>query len=190
MSRKLTLLAVFAVFFIPLLVAVALHSEWLDWRIPATRQHGELIEPVQPLGSFSAVTADGQTISEAVIADRWQLAYVAPRQCTEQCLERLYWLRQVRRAQDRHRPEIGLMLVTGDELDAAAPARIVGLADDFVMLTGTAGAEMAGRFPDPDRGSFYIVDPNGNIIERFDGDADPNGIRRDLRRLLTWTRQK
>ena len=51
MKSKMTLIALFAMFFTPMLVAVLLHSEWVDWRAAPEKAHGELVSPVVPLAN-------------------------------------------------------------------------------------------------------------------------------------------
>jgi cytochrome oxidase Cu insertion factor (SCO1/SenC/PrrC family) len=35
---------------------------------------------------------------------------------------------------------------------------------------------------------IYLIDPLGNIMMYYAADADPNHIRQDLKRLLTWSK--
>lgn len=186
--KKTTLIAVLIVFFAPVLLAVLLNSQWLDWRPGETRNHGELIEPPPRFGAFELETAAGHTLTRADLAGQWQLLHYRSGACEEDCLDALYWLRQVRKAQDRHQPELGLMVVTPSRVDAATLAAIDELAGDFRVVHAEAGRELAQTLPD--RGSeaiSYIVDPDGHIILRYPPEADFNGMRRDLKRLLTWT---
>lgn len=189
MSRKLTIIALFAVFFLPVLASVLLHSEWVDWRPESTRNHGTLVDPPQSLaGLLPAAEAGGGEIELADLADDWQLLHASP-DCGEACFERLYWLRQVRRAQDRHQPEIGLVLVSGRALEAGTLETARQLAPGVRVIAGADGARLLEAFPGPGGERSYIVDPRGNIIMAYDAGADPNGIRKDLRRLLTWTQR-
>lgn len=189
MYRKLVIVLIFMVFATPVALSILLHSQWLDWRAPASVNHGELIDPVTPLGVFRLPDSSGQMLDEGALGGHWQLVLVDTRGCGAECLERLYWLRQVRRAQDRHQPDIGLVMITPQALEAAVTDQIAELATDIRVFDGDSGSQLAARFPRPDPAASYIMDPAGNIIIRFDAGADPNGIRRDLRRLLTWTQR-
>lgn len=189
-KNQVAIVAVFLVFGLPVLLATLLHSTWFDWRPDGTRNHGELITPVIALPDFSGSGPDGETLEREQLLDRWQLVHVRDGQCNEACLEHLYWLRQVRAAQDRHQPDIGLLLITTAELDAETLDQIHLLAADFQVLHGAEGQYMSSYFPQPsDAQASYILDPMANIILAYEDGADPNGIRRDLRRLLTWTRR-
>lgn len=179
--NKQAIILVFLFFLTPVIIAVLLHSEWFSWQPGGTRNHGELIQPVIPLPEFD---------QRSDLLERWQLVHLRQTECDETCLEDLYWLRQVRLAQDRHQPDVGLMLITTAPLDEPTRGRIRELAEDFRIIEGGTAADLLEAFPiDESGGGSYILDPMANIILRYPADADPNGIRRDLRRLLTWTQR-
>lgn len=189
MNNKLALIAVFLVFLLPVIAATLMHSEWLDWQPGGMRNHGELLQPVLPLRDFQ-VASNGEVIARDALLERWMLVYYQTPACTEACLENLYWLRQVRRAQDRHQPDVGLVFAGRTAVSAETAADIALLAEDFLILAGPEAAGFWTQLPvDGVNAAFFIIDPVGNIILRYPDDADHNGIRRDLRRLLTWTRR-
>ena len=186
--NKITVFAVMAVFFTPVIIAILLNSQWLDWRPGETRNYGELLEPAVRLPEFELTTASGETVTREALAGQWQLLHYRASGCGEACMEALYWMRQARLAQDRHQPEVALMLVTPGELEQDVVAEIHELADDYRVFTGQAGAALAPALPDAGLAAIsYIVDPDGHIILRYPQGADFNDMRRDLSRLLTWT---
>ncbi|NBB91588.1 MAG: hypothetical protein GVY32_00280 [Gammaproteobacteria bacterium] len=186
--NKTTVLAVLAAFLAPVIIAVLLNSEWFDWRPDSTRNHGELLEPAVRLPEFELTTASGEAVTRETLDGQWQLLHYRASGCDEACMDAIYWMRQVRRAQDRHQPEVALMFVTPGELEQDVLDEIHGLADDYRVLTGDAGSELSTAFPDAGLEAIsYIIDPMGHIILRYPPEADFNGMRRDLSRLLTWT---
>ena len=38
------------------------------------------------------------------------------------------------------------------------------------------------------KGSTYLIDPLGNIMMYYEAGADPNYLKQDLKRLLTWSK--
>ncbi len=192
MNQRLALIAVVLVFLLPVMTATLMHSEWIDWQPVRMRNHGELLQPVVALEAFEAL-AQGepvQPVTRQALLERWMLVYYHPDHCTEICLENLYWLRQVRRAQDRHQSDVGLVLTGREVASADTIASVQALAADILILTGPDGHDFWRQLPvDSVNAAFLILDPAGNIIMRYPNDADHNGIRRDLRRLLTWTRR-
>ena len=186
--KKVTVALLLALFFAPVAIAILLNSQWLDWRPGSTRNHGELLQPAVRLPEFELQTAAGNRVSRETLAGQWQLLHYRPAGCSEACLEDLYWLRQIRLGQDRHQPEIDLMLVTPGEVNNDTLSAIHDLAEDFRVVSGTAGKTLGTALPDPGlKPISYIVDPKGHIILSYPQDADLNGMRRDLSRLLTWT---
>lgn len=186
--NKQIIIVVFVLFLAPVVVATLLHSQWFSWQPGGTRNHGELIQPVIALPEFSLHDAFGQPLSRDDLLDQWQLVHWRSEPCTQTCLEDLYWLRQVRRAQDRHQPDIGLLLLTETRIEAEFLDQILELSDTFKVVHGSEAGTLAQTFPGDEQGqASYIVDPMANIILGYAADADPNDIRRDLRRLLTWT---
>ena len=188
--NRTAIIAVFALFLVPVILATLLHSQWFDWQPAGGRNHGELIQPVIELSDFEVRDASDQPVRRADLFERWQLVYVVSGVCEDACLENLYWLRQVRRAQDRHQPDVGLMFLSDQAQPPDTIEAIAELADDYLVLAGPPASALLEQFPDHEgQGGFYIVDPMANIIMRYPADADHNGIRRDLRRLLTWTQR-
>lgn len=186
--NKTTVFAVLALFLTPIVVAVLLNSQWLDWQPGSTRNYGELLEPAVRLPEFELSTASGESVTRDTLAGQWQLLHYRPAGCDESCLESLYWMRQIRLAQDRHQPEVALMLVTPGEVEDRVLDEIHRLAPDYRVFDENAGSELSLSLPDPGLEPIsYIVDPEGHIILRYPQDADFNGMRRDLSRLLTWT---
>lgn len=187
MKSKMTLIVLFALFFTPILVAVLLHSEWVDWRAAPEKAHGELVSPVVPLGAFELRDAGGEARSLDDLLGRWQLVYIAPPRCGPECLETAGLMRNIRLAQDRRAPEAGLVLLTTGALDDTTHQRITRLDPAWLLFDDEAGRALIQRLPSRVPGTFYIVDPEANIMECFAPGADLNGVRKDLDRLLTWT---
>jgi hypothetical protein len=188
--NKPAIILVFILFLTPVLAAIVMHSEWISWQPGGGRNHGELFQPVIALPEFQVLDARQQAVNHEDLLDRWHLIHRRSQPCDEACLEDLYWLRQIRRAQDRHQPDVGLVLLSLSRLDADTLAAIESLAEDFIIIDGPAAETLAASFPmDHLDQASYITDPMANIILGYADDADPNGIRRDLRRLLTWTQR-
>lgn len=186
--KKATISAVLALFLAPVVIAILLNSQWLDWRPDSTRNYGELLQPAVRLPEFELQTASGDTVTRETLADQWQLLHYRAAGCNEACLEDLYWMRQIRLGQDRHQPEVALMFMTPGEVSDETLAEIHDLADDYRVFASDAGSALAPALPDAGLEAIsYIVDPKGHIILRYPQDADLNGMRRDLSRLLTWT---
>ena len=189
--NKKTIVLVFVIFGVPVLLATLLHSEWVDWRPTGTRNHGELISPVIEWPLVNVTDVAGEPVTTASLEGRWQLVYYTDTACDESCLESLYWLRQVRLAQDRHVPEIGLLVLQEATMSTDMVKQIQSLSEAFVIVDGEDAAELAQGLPSPrQRGERFIMDPMTNIMMRYGPTQQPDHIRIDLGRLLTWTQSQ
>lgn len=187
MNNKLVLILVLALFLLPMLAAVLLHSSWLDWQPDPERAHGRLLQPVLPIGEFQLTDAAGALRSEQDLLHRWWLVRLVDGACDEDCQRELGLLHRIRLAQDRHVGDIGVLLLAPQTLETGLRERIVELGPAWMVFEGPETNRLHSRFPEPVHGTTFIVDPEGNIMERFEPEADATGIRKDLRRLLTWT---
>ena len=98
--------------------------------------------------------------------------------CDAYCEKKLYFMRQVRRAQGKNMDRIErLWLVSGP--GAPRPA----------LLAAIEGTRRA-RLEDPafTADHIYLVDPLGNLMLRFPRDPDPSRMIKDLQRLLRYSR--
>lgn len=164
---KLGLLALF--FAAPF--ALAWLAWWLDWAPGATSNYGELITPALPVAGAPL----------AALRGKWVLVVLDTAECDAYCERKLYFIRQIRRAQGRNQDRVErLWLLTGgDRPDARLLSQIEG------THVQRAGA-LAARFPAAGAVSdhIYLVDPLGNLMMRYPREPDPSRMLRDLRRLL------
>ena len=60
---------------------------------------------------------------------------------------------------------------------------------EFDLITGPAESlQDIMRQASGDLTSTYLVDPLGNIMMVYASGADPNHLKKDLKRLLTWSK--
>ena len=162
---KLALLALF--FAAPFVLAWL--AWWLDWAPGTTSNYGELITPARPLAGAPLDRLRG----------KWVLVTFDRAACDAYCEKKLYFMRQVRRAQgkDMDRVERLWVLVGAGEPRAA-------------ILPGIEGTRFARLSPDAFPGiavdHIYLVDPSGNLMMRFPRDPDPAKMIKDLQRLLKY----
>ena len=164
---KLALLALF--FAAPF--ALAWLAWWLDWAPGTTSNYGELIVPPRPLSGAALQALRG----------KWVLVSFDAAACDAYCERKLYFMRQVRRAQGKDQGRVErLWLLT----DGAAPRALLLEAIEGTRLAPEAG--LAAHFPAAGtvRDHLYLVDPLGNLMMRFPREPDPSRVLKDLQRLL------
>ncbi len=171
-------------FFGPLLAAWLLYFH-SDWRPGELSVHGELIDPPVPL---SAATADS---ADDVFHGHWSLLYVSPGVCAEDCEQALYRMRQTDTALGRRGARVETVLLPRGPMPDAG-----FLASEHpklvVLPQGSDAAEvLAASLPAaarPDGTGIFVVDPLGNLMMRFDLEADAKGMYEDLKKLLRVSR--
>ena len=163
------LLALGAFFALPVVAGwVAYLTGWVPG---TTSNYGTLLQPKSlAMPAFEALRG------------KWVLVQFDGAACDAWCEQKLYTMRQVRRAQGRemHRVE-RLWIVT----DSAAPRPALLAAIEGTRIARGEG-RLAALFPAGDVPSehIYLVDPLGNLMLRFPRDPDPSRMVKDLERLL------
>ena len=165
---KLALLGAF--FALPFVLAPLAY--WLDWAPGATSNYGELITPARPLGGAPLEALRG----------KWVLVSFDAAACDAYCEKKLYFMRQVRRAQGKDQDRVArLWLLT----DAGRPR-----GELLNAIEGTR-VERAGALPTQfpamatPADHIYVIDPLGNLMLRFPREPDPSRMLKDLQRLLS-----
>ena len=149
----------------PLVLGTAAYV--LDLRPGSESNYGELITP-RPIAGVEALRG------------RWVLVMFDSPACDAPCERKLYFLRQVRRAQGKEMERVERLWVLTDE---AKPR-----ADILPGIEGTRIAQLPpDGFPGWPRDHIYLVDPLGNLMLRFPRDPDPARMVKDLGRLLKYS---
>ena len=162
---KLALLALF--FLLP--VGASWLIWWLDLAPGATGNYGTLLPP-RPVALAPLAALKG----------KWVLVQFDGGACDARCERKLYFMRQVRRAQGREMQRIErLWLVT----DAAQPrAEVLAAIEGTVVAPAPPGVGFPAEAAVTDH--VYLVDPLGNLMMRFPRDPDPARVIKDLKQLL------
>jgi cytochrome oxidase Cu insertion factor (SCO1/SenC/PrrC family) len=186
--RQLVLLAL--LFALPVLLAFALYFG--GWRSEGTTNRGVLVTPARVLQDAALVTLDGTPARFSGLAGKWLMVYIGLGGCDTVCERNLYTMRQVHAAQGKQAGRVQrVLLVTElgahDSLDSTLKAY-----PGMIVLAGPpeAARALAAQFrvdtesPGTAAGRIYLVDPLGNFMMYYEADADPQGLRKDLARLL------
>lgn len=190
-KSRLTLLLVFGLFAAPVMVAWLAFFVFQDWRPSATTNHGELIQPPRSLHFPPLSMTTGGELEEAFLQGKWTYVLWTGSECGGACLDQLARMHQVRLAQGKNIDRIQrLLLVQG--MDATALRELQenfpGLVIAHGGATGLRGLLQEFRL-DADEdvlsgGRLYLVDPMGNLMMRYQPDAEARGLVKDLERLL------
>lgn len=143
------------------------------WASGTTGNYGELIaprpvsqEPLSPLrGKWVMVMFDGAA-------------------CDAYCERKLYFMRQVRKAQGKDQGRVERLWVI---TDGGRPRAELLAAIEGTHVSRTDSVELIRAFPGNPRDHIYLVDPLGNLMMRFPRDPDPSRMLKDLARLLKYS---
>lgn len=183
--RQLILLAV--------LFAAPVITAWLAWKLAvtegvgATTNAGQLVTPARPLAAISLADADGEPLGDRLLTGRWSYVLLSTGGCGTACADKLYLTRQVRTGVSKDMQRVQRLLVVR-ELPADLGA-MRATHPDLKIAVLDAGAWQAfasqfGSHIDAEQGVFFMVDPLGNLMMRYDSGVEPKGVLKDLRKLL------
>jgi hypothetical protein len=139
----------------------------LGWSPGGASNYGELIPP-RPVPAMEPVRG------------HWALVTFDAGACDAYCEKKLYFMRQVRRAQGKDMDRVERLWVLTD-----------GAKPRPELLPGIEGTRLenfsAQGFPGNVADHIYLVDPLGNLMMRFPRDPDPSRMIKDLQRLLKYS---
>ena len=182
-SHRFTLLLLAGVAVLPLLAAYVLY---LFWRPSSLTNYGELLPPTSVADAVAA-QPDGSRFDFARFKGKWVMVMVDSGACDAYCQGKLYRMRQVRLTQGQNMERIERAWLIDDEM--APSGRLVADYEGTYQIRVKDRA-LLGRLPAKSsaRAYIYIVDPLGNVILRYAGDADATGMKKDFNRLLRASR--
>ena len=187
-SPRVALVVIASIFILPLVLAWLMFSGIIEYRPESTRNRGSLVQPPVPVSWAGVYETGAASETEETFGEHWLILHAVTDPCDTACLEAITGLRQVHLALGRDRPRVRLALLHRGE----DPASLRQLYDGFHLLEDPAGglwstlARAAGR--GGPAGATYLVDPLGNVMMYYAPGFDPNDLKTDLKRLLTWSK--
>jgi len=181
---RLALLGLFAVFFVPLLVALVLNITAPGWQPFGRVNRGQLVQPPQPVAAMGVRALDGAPFGvdgEAV----WQLAYAGPPTCAEACASALQKMRQARLALGKDAGRVARWWLMTAMPDARTVSQARSEHPGVRLAVANPGAAAISGEP----GSIMLVDPGALVVLRYAPDASASAILKDLKRLLRISTQ-
>lgn len=184
------LVALAAVFFVPLAVAFWLYYGESPLAPEGGTNKGDLIDPARPLPRVSLPVPTGEQTGPDFLVGQWTMLYIGRGTCDERCRKALYLTRQTRIALNKDFDRVQrVFLVSADCCDDAF------LATEhpdlrLVLLEGSEAERLLQPFPTYDgtdvteAGRIYLVDPLGNLLMSYSEAAPDKALLKDLKKLL------
>ena len=177
MKAKLQLIGLFAIFFVPVLVAFVLNINPEIWKPTATVNHGELLQPPIKLESFTIIMDDGSIIKPEDMASYWVLFGL----CNDNssCQVEADKLERLRLMAGRHASRIKTLTLHPYEIKTEVEGYVVG------SLTQQLADLAHGEAP----GATWIIDPRGYLMMHYEAGFTPADLKKDMDRLLKYNEQ-
>lgn len=177
---------ILAVFLIPVIAA---YLYYIYRPAGESGNYGTLVQPPRALQEFEMTDLDGNPAGVQALKGKWTLLYVGGAECGEPCRQGLYNIERVRLTQGKEMDRVqSVYLVPASVESRAVEERLV----EYEGLRGyrIAPGELEAMAPgfdwadsgEPER--VYVIDPLGNLMMFYPGGAEPDGMKKDLKRLL------
>lgn len=191
LSPRAALLLIAALFVLPLAVAWLSYAGIIDYRPGGARNLGALVDPAVAVDLDALAPAEPGRAPAAELARHWGVVHVLPARCDADCTSTVTALRQVYRAAGRNQSRLRILLLRGAD-SAVDAADLLEIHPGFIVATDADGrmldelARIAGG--GNAAGHTYLLDPLGHIMMHYRAGYDPNDLKADLKRLLTWSK--
>ena len=178
-TAHLQLLLIFAVFAVPLMLAVWLYyGGGLQAQRTGSNQ-GVLLQPIVNLYD----ELDQSELRNSA-TDQWVMLYANDSVCADPCRVALYRLRQTRLMLGKDMDRVVRVFLHGD----SAPDTVFLEEQHPGLITMTDNrldALLAEKRPeDVSPGGSYLIDPLGNLVMYFPPDLNPRALVDDVKHLL------
>ncbi len=165
---------------------IASYVSYYFLRPDGRTNYGVLLE-VKPLSTAPLALLDGKPFAMSEFKGKWVLVTVDGGACSEACIKKLYAMRQVRLAAGKEKDRVERAWLVND---SAALSTMTMREYDGTRMLRAEGAAVLKELPALQRleDHIYLIDPLGNLVLRFPRDADPARMKKDLDRLLKYSR--
>lgn len=183
-SDKLTLLALSALFMIPIIIAYL--GWWMGWFNDVGKtNHGRLLTPVITYEQ-AGLTKDGTLVPLKKLNQKWWIIYVSnEEQCHLSCQANAYLINQVKTAQAKETSRVDRMLIKdGRGFSSQAMSYVKEHFEVSTFFQKSDNSLLKAN-------KIYLMDPHGNIMLEYDAVKDEKeavkkggGLIKDLKKLL------
>jgi hypothetical protein len=192
-SPRITLVIIASLFLLPLLLAWFMYSGAIEYKPSSTQNFGRLVEPAVPMAWEDTVLIPGPYVASSgpdqVFSEHWVILYVPQDSCLEACIQEVSALRQIHLASGRHQPRIRIALLIRESGSPKLQDTLHSIYSKFHFIGDPSGKlTVALEQAAAGKVGAYLIDPLGNIMMTYESGADPNHLKQDLKRLLTWSK--
>lgn len=152
--------------------------------------YGDFYTPVRPVENLSLQGQDGIVELES-FRRQWVFLVTASERCGKACEDNILKMRQLRFMQNNDMKRIRTVFLHTDlGIDAASElaAKYFPIesyaAERIAFDSWSKVLELKDAPAEAQVDRLYIIDPTGNLMMSYPASADPNIIKKDIKRLL------
>ncbi|MDF4003755.1 hypothetical protein P3W33_10180 [Luteibacter sp. PPL552] len=168
------LVLIMLVFLAPIVAAGLLTLS--DWQ-PEGKGNGRPIVPQRSMADVR-IDVDGRPWAWRDSEPRLTLVALPGPGCAARCVATLGLMRNARIVLNRNAERLRLLYLGEPPRDAA------GVMDDYARGDDTTGAFASFRATEPDSVAAVLVESNGTALAWYPAGFDPNGLRKDLQKVI------
>lgn len=182
--QRLMLGAIALIFFMPIAASWLLYY-FTDVGKGDAASYGELISPPVAMADRDLVEPLGSANHR--LHGKWNLVYVASADCAQPCRTRLGEMMELKVGLGKDAARLQLLAGTAsaNETGALKPFLRTYSGSRILLFDYAADPADSGRF---ERENLYLIDPLGNLMMKYSSSSSTEGIIRDLKRLLRYSR--
>ncbi len=184
LRQRLVIVALFAVFMLPIFGALALNVLAPSWSPFGRVNRGGLVEPPLRISASLLAATNRHLVSDPDGEGTWMVVHVSAPPCNATCEQALVSLRQTRLAlgKDAFRVERWWMMTR--EADARTVAQVSAAYPGLKMMV----LDQPWPVP-PFSAPLQVVDPAGYVILSYERADAASDLLKDLKRLLKISKQ-
>ncbi len=175
---RLTLLAIAAIFALPIATATYFYFSDNGWRPGDSTQLGDLVTPPRRLPDTPLTAA----ADAPVLREVWTLLLPAGDNCDATCLDAIDKIQQLRLWLGPKMSRVQTVMLPAT---AGVPAADVAAAHPQLIVAEPArSGAIRDLVGDYNNGQIFLVDPFGNLMMSYQPGTDMGDIRKDIGHLL------
>jgi len=176
-KSRLTLLAVIAMFAIPLIAAFVVRSS--GWHPSETKNTGTLVDPPRDIRSVAAATPDGSAFAWKDPQFHWTLVMLPGANCAVKCIERIDEALRMRITLGRNSERLRVAYIGPKQATEFFSRRT-----PLVNLSDPSNAFADYRARNDDSLALALVDPQGLLMMRYPDGYSAQGLRGDITKII------
>ena len=180
-KQRIMLVGVFALFFVPIVLALVLR---LNPALLGTVNKGVLIEPPRELNSAGLKVLMTPYPDVPLLRETWSVLTLSNGTCDEKCSQNLYATRQARTAVNKDYDRVRRVLVVTETLTSENLEKLKAAHPDLTVVVTAAAWLDAVRIGITKAADTYIVDPRGYLFISYPVPTQSSDLLKDLKRLL------